>query len=169
MHILFALAGFGVLVAAVPRPQDDLPSIPISITETIPTATDPVIESTSLNIPITTLTTIVPTSLPGFNLTSSTSKRRPPPHNEPIPIYSCSCAPVSGLQRPCWAYDAYHTCIFEENHSYGCHIGNFVCPSPTRKCGELFTSVPLTGRHPCDLGGPFRPEPTEAPITTTAV
>lgn len=169
MHVLFYLTSFTALVAAMPRPQEDPdedPSIPISITEELPTATVPVIESTSLNIPITSFPSIIPTEVPGLNFTTSTSKRAG--HWEPIPVYSCNCVTLSKPSYPCWAYDDYHKCVFEENHVYGCWVGqNRACPSPSRSCGDLFTSIPLTGRHPCDLGGGFRPERTSTTTTAT--
>lgn len=112
MHVLLYLTSFTALVAARPRPQDDPeddPSIPISITEELPTATVPVIESTSLNIPITSLPSIIPTGIPGLNFTTSTSKRAG--HWEPIPVYSCNCVTLSKPSYPCWAYDDYHVSL----------------------------------------------------------
>ncbi|KAF2678163.1 hypothetical protein K458DRAFT_423346 [Lentithecium fluviatile CBS 122367] len=69
------------------------------------------------------------------------------------------------MAYPCYAYDALNRCIFEENHSLGCHFMNAGCPSPTRTCANLFKPTPPTGKHPCDLSPPA--ETTESITSAT--
>jgi hypothetical protein len=99
MHLTICLSVLAAFVAAAPRPQNELP-----------TPTLPVILSTSLNVPVTSvlLPTLLPTGLFPSNLSiSSTSKRRGG-HSEPVPIFSksCDCPLLATVAYPCYATDA---------------------------------------------------------------
>ncbi|KAF2795597.1 hypothetical protein K505DRAFT_10888 [Melanomma pulvis-pyrius CBS 109.77] len=169
MRISICLAALAALVAAAPHPQNQLPTdIPVSISATIATATVSVIPSTSLNIPVTTVSVpVLPTGLVPLNSTRSSTSKRRGGHSEPVPIFSrfCDCPLLATIAYPCYATDALASCNFEENHSWVCWTSaNFGCPSPTRACSDLFKPTPVTGRHPCDLSPPTEPTITAAAI-----
>ena len=125
MRVFVCIAALAAFVVAVPHPQAEPTDIPISISATIATSTLPVIASTSLNIPVT-VPSVFPTGIVSFNL-SSTSRRRNPPHSEPIPIFQkpCDCPDLSTVGYPCWATDAlqvsYRVFILLKRNGNGCY------------------------------------------------
>lgn len=99
MRIFLLVSALAALAAAFPRPQDDTPDEPSDDPATIslgfPTATIPVILTTSLNIPVTE----------SFEIIKPTKSKRP--HWEPIPIFTKQCkCDVATVRYPCWATDA---------------------------------------------------------------
>jgi hypothetical protein len=99
MRWTIVVGALAALASAIPRPQDD-PVDPEDAPD-YATPTMPIVLTTSLNIPVT-----YPLELPTPGPTT-TSRKRPHSHWEPIPIFTqeCQCN-IATVRYPCWATDS---------------------------------------------------------------
>lgn len=108
MRIAVLMGAFAAMARAFPYPQEQEIPIEASKEPVFPTATVPILVTTSLNIPVTG-TPASPSSLLNseFLSTTTTTTSRKNPHWEPIPIFTkqCECS-LATARYPCWATDA---------------------------------------------------------------
>lgn len=137
MRVAIMLGALAALATAAPYPQEQQedPEEPVASSAPFASPTASLQLSTSLNVPVTSLSTALPSLLP-------TSTRSKNPHWEPIPVFTkqCQCN-LATAKYPCWATDALQRCHYEENFSYGCYMeAAGGCPTPTRVvCTSLST------------------------------
>lgn len=98
MRTAIILASLVALVAAIPQPQAE-PTVPVPA-------------STSLNVVVTEVPSLIPSGI----LANATTSRTHRPHSENIPslMKPCDCPELKTVAYPCWATDSLQVSEMEE-------------------------------------------------------